>query len=125
MLYVPMHFGELTLDGVVYTGALSNTIPEDDLRKIRVLTPQSTVTESPATNFQIMVAKGQVKNLKSFIELKLEVGDIKFHEYFCNGKPRPSVNWSLITSTEKNHTGHATWSLDFSVLFQAIENCRP
>ena len=35
MLYFPMDFGELTLDGLVDTGALSSAIPEADLRKIR------------------------------------------------------------------------------------------
>ena len=34
MLYFPMDFGELTLDGLVDTGALSSAIPEADLRKI-------------------------------------------------------------------------------------------
>ena len=32
-----MDFGELTLDGLVDTGALSNAIPETDLQKIRLL----------------------------------------------------------------------------------------
>ena len=36
MLYFPMDFGELTLDGLVDTGALSSAIPEADLRKIRL-----------------------------------------------------------------------------------------
>ena len=34
MLYFPMDFGELTLDGLVDTGALSSAIPESDVRKI-------------------------------------------------------------------------------------------
>ena len=53
MLYFPMDFGELTLDGLVDTGALSSAIPEADLRKIRLLAPQSIVKEGPAPNFQI------------------------------------------------------------------------
>ena len=40
MLYFPMDFGELTLDGLVDTGALSNAIHEADLRKISLLAPQ-------------------------------------------------------------------------------------
>ena len=50
MLYFPMDFGELTLDGLVDTGALSSAIPEADLRKIRLLAPQSIVKEGPAPN---------------------------------------------------------------------------
>ena len=45
MLYFPMDFDELTLDGLVDTGALSSAIPEADLRKIRLLAPQSIIKE--------------------------------------------------------------------------------
>ena len=69
MLYFPMDFGELTLDGLVDTGALSSAIPEADLRKIRILDPQSIVKEGPAPNFQIMVANGQLETPKSTVEL--------------------------------------------------------
>ena len=82
MLYFPMDFGELTLDGLVDTGALSSAIPEADLRKIRLLVPQSIVKEGPAPNFQIMVANGQLETPKRTVELKFEVGDIEFHEIF-------------------------------------------
>ena len=80
MLYFPMDFGELTLDGLVDTGTLSSAIPEADLRKIRLLAPQSIVKEGPAPHFQIMVANGQLETPKSTVELKFEVGDIEFHE---------------------------------------------
>ena len=82
MLYFPMDSGELTLDGLVDTGALSSAIPEADLRKIRLLAPQSIIKEGPAPNFQIMVANGQLETPKSTVELKFEVGDIDFHEIF-------------------------------------------
>ena len=97
-LYFPLDFGELTLDGLVDTGALSNTIPVADLRKIRLLTHQSTSTESQATTFQILVTKGQLKNLKSFLELKFEVGDIKFHEFYfvMENLTSPVIGLSLL-----------------------------
>ena len=85
MLYFPMDFGELTLDGLVDTGALSSAIPEADLRKIRLLATQSIVKEGPAPNFHgqlIMVANGQLETPKSTVELKFEVGDIEIHEIF-------------------------------------------
>ena len=46
---------------------------------------QSSFIEGPATtatNFQIMVANGQLENPKSRVKLKIEVGDIDFHEIF-------------------------------------------
>ena len=73
-------FGELTLDGLVDTGALSSAMAEADLRKIQVLAPQSIVKEGPAPNFQLMVANGQLQTPKSTVELKFEVGNIEFHE---------------------------------------------
>ena len=82
MLYFPKDFGELTIDGLIDTGALSNAIPEMDLRLIRLLSPQSVIREGPPPNFQIMVANGQLETPKSTIELKFEVGDIEFHEIF-------------------------------------------
>ena len=82
MLYFPMDFGELTIDGLIDTGAHSSAIPEADLRKIRLLAPQSIVKEGPAPTFQILVANGQLETPKSTVELKFEVGDIEFHEIF-------------------------------------------
>ena len=75
-----MDFGELTLDGLVDTGALSSAIPEADLRKIRLLAPQSIIKEGPAPNFETMVANGQLENPKSTVELNFEVGNIDFFE---------------------------------------------
>ena len=80
MLCFPMDFGELTIDGLIDTGALSSAIPEMDLRIIRLLSPQSVIREGQPPNFQIMVANGQLEIPKSTIELKFEVGDIEFHK---------------------------------------------
>ena len=43
-----MDFAELKLDSLVDTGAISSAIPEPDLRKIRLLAPQSKTKEGPA-----------------------------------------------------------------------------
>ena len=77
-----MHFRELLLDGLRDTGAHSSAIPEADLRTIRLLAPQSIIKEGPAPSFRILVANGDLKAPKSTVELKFEVGDIKFHEKF-------------------------------------------
>ena len=86
MLYFSMDFGELILEGLVDTGALSSAIPEADLRKIRLIAPQSIVKEGPAPNFQIMVANGELETPKSTVELKFNVGDIEFHDIYSHGK---------------------------------------
>ena len=73
---------KLTIDGLIDTGALSSAIPEMDLQKVLLLSPQSVIRECPSSNFQIMVANGQLETPKSTIELKFEVGDIEFHGIF-------------------------------------------
>ena len=59
MLYFPLDFGELNIDGLIDTGALSSAIPGADLRKIRLLAPHTIINEGPPPEFQIMVANRQ------------------------------------------------------------------
>ena len=82
MLYFPIDFGELNIDGFIDTGALSCAIPEADLRKIRLLAPHTKLNEGPPPEFQIMVANGQLEAPIATIELQFEVGDITFREKF-------------------------------------------
>ena len=56
MYYVPMDFEELTLDGLIDTGALTSAISEQDLNKIKLLAPEAITDTGSAPNFQIMVA---------------------------------------------------------------------
>ena len=69
--------GELTIDCLIGTGALSSEIPEMDLRKSQLISPQSVIQEVPPPYRQIRVANGQLENPKGIIELKLEVSENK------------------------------------------------
>ena len=80
MFYFPMDFGELNIDGLIDTGALSSAIPEADLRKIRLLAPHTIINEGPPPEFQIMVANGQLEAPIATVELQFEVGDSTFRE---------------------------------------------
>ena len=80
MLYFPMDFGELNIDGLIDTGALSSAISEADLRKIRLLAPHTILNEGPPPEFQFMVANGQLEAPIATVELQFEVGDITFRE---------------------------------------------
>ena len=51
MLYFPMDFGELNIDGLIDTGALSGAIPEADSRKVRLLAPHTIINEGPPPEF--------------------------------------------------------------------------
>ena len=82
VLCFPTDFGEMTIDGLIDTGALSSAIPEMDIRIIRLLYPQSVIRESPPLKPQIVVANGHIETPKGTIELKFEVGDIEFHAIF-------------------------------------------
>ena len=82
MLYFPMDFGELNIDGLIDTGALSSAIPKAALRKFRLLVPHTILNEGPPPEFQIMVANGQLEAPIATVELQFEVGDITFREKF-------------------------------------------
>ena len=103
MLYFPMDFKELTLDGLKDTGAHSSAIPEADLRKVRLLAPQSIVREVPSPSFQIMVANGDLETPKSTVKLKFEVGDIEFQENFIVKEKLSSPIIGLMF-LQRNHT---------------------
>ena len=70
MLYFPMDFGELNIDGLIDKGALSTAIPEADFRKIRLLAPHTILNEGPPPEFQIMVANGQLEAPIATVELQ-------------------------------------------------------
>ena len=71
-----------TIDGVIDPGALSSAIPEMNPRKIRFLSPQLIIREGPPPNLRKLVANGQLETPESTFEIKFDVGDIEFHEFF-------------------------------------------
>ena len=77
-----MDFGELNIDGLIDTGALSSAIPEVDLCKILLLAPHTKSNGSPPPKFQIMLANGQLEEPIATVELQFEVADITFREKF-------------------------------------------
>ena len=82
MLYFPLDFGELNIDGLLNTGAFSSDVPEADLRKKRLPAPHTILNEGPPLEFQIMVAHGQLEAPIATVELQIEVGAITFREKF-------------------------------------------
>ena len=77
-----MDFGEINIDGLIDSGALSNALPEFDLRKIRLLALHTILKEGSSPEFQIMVANGQLEAPIATVKLHFEVGDITFREKF-------------------------------------------
>ena len=70
MLYFAMDFGELNINGLRDTGALSGAIPEADIRKIRLLASHTIINEGPPPEFQIMVANEQLEAPIATVELQ-------------------------------------------------------
>ena len=77
-----MDFGELNIDGLIDTGALSSAIPEPDQQKIRLLAPRTLLNESPPSEFQFMVANGLLEAPMATVEQQFEVGDITIRGKF-------------------------------------------
>ena len=98
-----MDFRELTIDGLVDTGVPTSAIPESDLRKFKLKTPQSIIKEGPPPNFQIMAANGQLEKPKVTEGLKFEVGGIEFHEMFIvmDNLTGPIIGLMFL---QRNHT---------------------
>ena len=61
---------------------MSSTIPEADLRKIRLLALHTKFKEGPAAEFHVMVANGQLEAPIETVEFQFEVGDITLREKF-------------------------------------------
>ena len=116
MLYFSNDFGELNIDGLIDTGALSGAIPEVDIRKI-LLAPHTILNEGPPPEFQIMVANGHLDAPIATVEMKFEVGDITFGEQFV-------VMTNPIPTTQQYHTRNVSRKPELSLLFNAIEKWR-
>ena len=75
-----MYSGELNLDGVLDSGALSCFIPEADSHKFQLLAAHTLLNEGFSPDLQIMIANGQSEAPIATVELGLELGDFTFRE---------------------------------------------
>ena len=123
MLYFPMDFKELKINGLKNTGALSCASPEADLRKIRLVAPQTIINGGSPPEFQIMVANGQLEAPFATAELQFEVGNITFRQKLI---VMEKLKNPLIGLLFLQHNGTILDTrhgiLNFTFLFKAIEN---
>ena len=103
MLYLPMDFGEITIDGLIDTGALSSAIPEADLNKIKLLANKAVIEYGEPPNFHIIVANGGIEHPMGTVILQFEVGDLEFRERFIVMKnlTNPLIGLSFL---QRNNT---------------------
>ena len=76
---LPRGKGEPILGDLVDTGASSPAILEADVRKLRLLSPQSIKKDDPAPNIK-MDGNGRLENTKSTVKMKFDIDAIRFHE---------------------------------------------
>ena len=82
-MYFPKDFRDLTIDGVIDTGALFSSISDTDFESIKQNAPEKKVLkEGPSPDFQILVANGQLEAAIATTELPFEMGYITFVERF-------------------------------------------
>ena len=82
MLYLPTDLGELTKGSLIDTGALTSAISEADLRKIRLLKPQTISNERPPPEFQVLTTIGHLEMPSATNEFQFEFGVILFKDRF-------------------------------------------
>ena len=120
-----MDFGELNIDVLINTGALSCAIPEADLRKTPLQAPHTILIEGPPPEFQIMVANGQLEAPIATVKLQFEVNDITFRENFIimtNLTSPPIHLRSVFPTTQQYHTRYALGILNFPFFSMQLKN---
>ena len=93
MYYIPMDFKNLTLDGLIDTGALTRAVSEQDLNKINkimLLSNEATKETGRPPHLQIMVANGQLDVPICTVLLEFEVTDFILTENFITMKNLPN-----------------------------------
>ena len=90
MYYIPMDFEQLTLDGLIDTGALTSAISEQHFNKIKLFASEAIKKTGPPPNFQIMVANGQLEVPVGTVLLEFEVADFMLKENFTIMKNLPN-----------------------------------
>ena len=77
-----MNIGNLTIDVLVDTGALSIAFLEADLKGINQMVHHTIPKEVPTTKFQTIVAEKQLETPNATTSMQFKMGDIKFLERF-------------------------------------------
>ena len=125
MLYFPMDFGELKIDRLIDTGALSSTIPEADLCKIRLMARKEIFNERPPPEFQWVPSYGFQWTVRStYSESKIAIRS-RWHydqrKIRSHDKPYKPFDGSVTPTKQQYHTWYASGNLEHSLLFNAIE----
>ena len=82
MLYLPLEFGEITLDGLVDSGAYINAISWSDYTMIRNNTENCIIKEYPQPPFKIECANATIEQPIATADMQFNIGSYTFTDTF-------------------------------------------
>ena len=108
MLYLPLDFGEITLDGLVDSGAYINTISWSDYTMIRNNTENCNIKEYPQPPYQNRMRKRHDRTTHSDSWHAIQYRLIHFHRHVCcplkNALP---ISRTQLHEESASGTGHS------------------
>ena len=78
MLHLPLEFGELTMDGLVDSGAFINAMSWSDYNAIKMNSDNSVIKENPQPPFKIECANAQLEQPIATADIQFNIGTYTF-----------------------------------------------
>ena len=82
MLYLPLEFGEITMDGLVASGAFINALSWSEYNAIKINSDNCIIKEYPKPPFKIECAKAQLEQPIATADVQFNIGTYKFTDTF-------------------------------------------
>ena len=82
MLYLPLEFGELTMDGLVDSGAFINAMSWSDYNAIKMNSDTCVIKEYPQPPFKIECANAQLEQHIATADIQFNIGTYTFTDTF-------------------------------------------
>ena len=82
MLYLPLEFGEITMDGLVDSGAFINAMSWSDYNAIKMNSDNCVIKEYPQPPFKIECANAQLEQPIATADIQFNIGTYTFTDTF-------------------------------------------
>ena len=82
MLYLPLEFGEITMDGLVDSGAFINAMSWSDYNAIKMNSDSCVIKEYPQPPFKIECANAQLEQPIATADIQFNIGTYTFTDTF-------------------------------------------
>ena len=82
MLYLPLEFGEITMDGLVDSGAFINAMSWSDYNAIKINSDSCVIKEYPQPPFKIECANAQLEQPIATADIQFNIGTYNFTDTF-------------------------------------------